>query len=229
MVEVWILDCEPLKEETVFQSEKKLLSFVRQEKIEKCKTMEGKILSLGAGILLRHMLEQVGLREKEISFTYKENGKPMLPETAGKQYYVNLSHSGNKAAGIVADFEVGIDLEKIKKEAKTEKIAKRFFTEKEAMWVLLKPEEEKLRFFRMWTRKECYVKVTGKGMKQDFASFEMLPFESTSEASDLEGWEQDGFFFRELFFSPDYALTIGGTKFFQGLTINHLDLTEKNY
>ncbi len=97
---------------------------------------------------------------------YKDkNGKPFVK--ADIKIGISISHSENVTAVIVAPFEkIGIDLEKIK-DFYPEKISERFFkkSEKES----IKNSED---FYKIWCKKESYVKMTGKGI------FQMTSFNS---------------------------------------------------
>lgn len=71
-----------------------------------------------------------------------------------------------------SDCEVGCDIEK-NADAPLE-VADRFFYSKEAEYI--KTEDDKNRaFFTLWTLKESYMKMTGRGMSLPLDSFEVLP------------------------------------------------------
>lgn len=105
----------------------------------------------------------------EPEYGFGRNGKPHF-----KNYPLqfNLSHSGEYVLCGVSDQEIGVDIQEIRNANKVS-LAKRFFSEGECM-ALERCESDKERshmFFRMWTRKEAYGKLTGQGiagtMKQD--------------------------------------------------------------
>lgn len=70
-----------------------------------------------------------------------------------------------------SDCEVGCDIEK-NADAPLE-VADRFFYSKEAEYI--KTEDDKNRaFFTLWTLKESYMKMTGRGMSLPLDSFEII-------------------------------------------------------
>lgn len=103
----------------------------------------------------------------------------------------NLSHSGDMVIMAVSAYPVGCDMEGTKTEkngTKEEKrsernlkIARRFFTEREQKAV---EEGGNEAFYRIWTRKESYIKMTGEGMKVPFLSLETCPELSKSLAEE---------------------------------------------
>lgn len=102
-----------------------------------------------------------------------ENGKPFLVD--GK-YHFNVSHSSDKAILAFSEREIGCDLEKIKDFDL--KVAKRFFSPTEYGKIASEedPERQKELFFRLWTMKESFVKLTGEGFGENgFPTFSPLP------------------------------------------------------
>ena len=65
---------------------------------------------------------------------------------------------------VVSPCEAGCDVERVK-EGRS-RLAERFFKEPENRWIRSFPEGEAqdIAFCRLWTLKECYMKVTGRGM-----------------------------------------------------------------
>ena len=114
-------------------------------------------LSLGAWRLMEEVLKQHGFSAEKV--TIGANGKP---ECEG--VYFNLSHSGDMVLCAVSDVPVGCDLEKVF-DAPLE-VADRYFSEKERRYIeeVQNFPEINRRFFRLWTMKESYLKMTGEGM-----------------------------------------------------------------
>lgn len=138
----------------------------RIRKILRCKQPMGRKQRLGAGLLLKQCLENNGLSEQEI--VYGDNGKP---EIEGMHF--NLSHSGEIVVCALSNETVGCDIEIIAN--MREGMAQRFFTEKEIHYLNSFHKEEKTEeFYRLWTMKESYMKMTGEGMKLALNRFEFL-------------------------------------------------------
>jgi len=73
----------------------------------------------------------------------------------------------------VSEKPIGCDVEKVK-EANL-KVADRFFTEKEVEYLnALDKDNRADAFFRLWTMKESYMKMTGEGMKLALDQFEFV-------------------------------------------------------
>ena len=93
------------------------------------------------------------------------------PEAEG--IFFNLSHSGHIVICATAEKEVGCDVEKIMEVP--EGVAERFFHPGESAYVnACVGAEREHRFFRIWTMKESYIKMTGEGMRLAFDRFELL-------------------------------------------------------
>ena len=114
-------------------------------------------LSLGAWRLLERMLKQHGISALDV--TAGANGKPAC---AGICF--NLSHCADLVLCAVSDVPVGCDIEKIT-DAPME-IAERYFSENERRYLSGAGDssERNHRFFKLWTIRESYLKMTGEGM-----------------------------------------------------------------
>jgi len=167
---VYITDITPLKQEGRFLRLYEKMPLYRKEKIDRLKSQEDKRRSLAAGLLLEYAMHLNQIPEREIEES--ENGKPSIKGRS--DFHFNLSHSGDKAMCIISDKEVGCDVEKIKDYNPS--IARRFFSDEENL-ILLNEEddlEKKQLFFRMWTLKESFIKVIGKGIALPLNEFSFI-------------------------------------------------------
>lgn len=114
-----------------------------------------------------------------VNLHYDENGKPLADNC-----YVSISHSGNMVAVCTGESPVGIDIEQIDRQRDTEKIARRFFCGKELDFVLGAPAE---RFYEIWTKKEAYSKIGGKGVVEIAAKFDVLSLEGYEFETEIVG------------------------------------------
>ena len=114
-------------------------------------------LSLGAWRLMEEALKRHGFSAENV--TIGLNGKP---ECEG--VYFNLSHSGDMVLCTISDVPVGCDLERVT-DAPLE-VADRYFSERERRYIdkARNHPEINRRFFRLWTMKESYMKMTGEGI-----------------------------------------------------------------
>ena len=101
-------------------------------------------------------------KEPHVSLAYKygENGKPYFQDLP---FYFNLSHSGDYVICVLSTEEIGADIQR-QGGKNTGKLAGRFYSpQEEAAIAQAKEAGEKL-FYRLWSRKEAYGKLTGKGV-----------------------------------------------------------------
>ena len=97
-----------------------------------------------------------------LQYRFGPHGKP---EIVDFPMYFSLSHSGDYVLCAVSDREVGADIQKLQA-AGFSKLASRFFTEAEyqALEKCVDEAERQKLFFRLWTKKETYGKLTGQGV-----------------------------------------------------------------
>ncbi len=146
----------------------------RREKILAATNESVRLQSLTAGNLLHYALcERLGAaRDKcgPFPINHEKGGKPYLTEYPGT--YFNLSHSGGYVLCALGDAPVGVDVQKITKVK--EEVAERFFTEKDRLVLAGQDGVERTAlFFRMWSVKESYIKLTGKGLQGGLDTFEI--------------------------------------------------------
>ena len=99
-------------------------------------------------------------------------GKPRI---AGHDaFHYNLSHSGLRVAIAWGSSPVGVDVQQMRPDIETEELARRFFTADEQAYIFEQPELTMLRFYRVWTEKESYLKYLGTGLKKSLTSFSVL-------------------------------------------------------
>jgi 4'-phosphopantetheinyl transferase len=124
------------------------------------------------------------------------HGKPRLATPDLSWLRFNISHSGELAMVAVAHGrEVGVDVELTREGRRLEGIAERFFDEAETAELRRLPgAERQASFYRLWARKEAYLKATAEGIAKGLASVNMLDLESRP------GWE-----LADLSVPPGYA------------------------
>ena len=116
------------------------------------------------------------LGSDEVMVNYGATGKPSI---TGAKKYISVTTTGDKMIVALSDSPVGIDGEYLPryKEGRTDyaMLADRFFSGEESEYVRSGATvvDEKERFMKIWTRKEAYVKCTGKGVA-DFPSFSVV-------------------------------------------------------
>lgn len=95
----------------------------------------------------------------ELVFAKSDSGKPYFKDSKVK---FNISHSrGYVACAVSIDEEVGVDIEATKlTNEKAQKLAKRYFSEKEINTVSNDPDA----FAKLWSEKEAEAKFYGKSV-----------------------------------------------------------------
>lgn len=177
MIKVYYSKVSPFLEEDTFFSQLAKIPADRKEKILRMKNKEARMRSLTAGLLLQYMLcEETGLdyeTAEPFQIRYGEKGKPYPARELSVHF--SLSHSGDYVCCAIGDGPVGIDIQqKTEGKERLERLAERFFTCSEKR-MLSECEKEQRRdlFFRMWSIKESYLKLTGEGLCGGLSSFEI--------------------------------------------------------
>ena len=118
------------------------------EKLNKVQSDVGKreILSI------RHLLNEFGFSDNDLY--YDENGKPML---SNKQN-ISISHSKLFSSIIISDFNVSIDIEKVRN--KIAKVSDKFIDYEYSFLGNLNNEVERLTL--IWCIKECIYKISNE-------------------------------------------------------------------
>ena len=170
MIHVYIADVRSLPDPKDNPEIMECLTDERKNKILRYVQAKDRKQSLGASLLLKKILEQHGCDISNI--TYGSYGKPEL-----SNIYFNLSHSYDYVVCIVGDKPVGCDIEKIGKVR--ERIAEYFFAENEVIYLNTFEGKERMHeFYRVWTMKESYLKMTGEGLAYGLKQVECR-FENT--------------------------------------------------
>ena len=124
---------------------------------------------------------------KQLQFSYGPYGKPALPG----ELRFNMSHSHGIALYALTDGrDIGVDVERVRADFTSDDIARRFFSPFEVESLCGLPAEDRVEsFFRCWTRKEAYIKATGRGLSQSLAGFDVTlgPGESAALLRTDEG------------------------------------------
>jgi 4'-phosphopantetheinyl transferase len=142
-----------------------------------------------------------------LKFAYGEFGKPWLE---GRLRF-NLSHSGALALlAVTEDNAIGVDVERIRPDFTSEEIARRFFSTSEVEVFNALPGEERVAaFFRCWTRKEAFIKATGRGLSQSLDAFDVTLAAGVPAALlRVEGDEASRWSICDLEVGTDYAAAV---------------------
>ena len=98
-----------------------------------------------------------------------EHGKPFL--TLQPRIHYNITHSGKYVMCIIADQEIGIDVQ-VHKKVNFERMLERMVPADMIREILDSDEPEKA-FFTQWVLREAYIKWTGEGLSRDLRTISM--------------------------------------------------------
>lgn len=189
MRRVYLLSITELEKPECFAYFLPLVEKERQEKVLRHMQNLDRACSLGAGLLLKYAadcwyrecektdasdqkchwrfitledIEGILPFEKQLTFYYGPKGKPYFKNLP---LFFSLSHSGNYVACGISDGEIGLDIQQYGKTS-VEKLGERFFTAEESTRIkaCMDPDEKLQTFYRFWTQKESYGKLTGSGI-----------------------------------------------------------------
>ena len=141
----------------------------------------------GRELLAYVLCGRYGVPAEEIGTASRERGKPYLTEHPEIEF--NISHSGDYVVIAFSDRPVGIDVQEMSATSDVDRLAKHVMTPKEYAH-FQEEEDRETAFYRLWVRKEAYIKRTGDGLYLDLRT---LP---------EEGW------YEEIAIAPQYACAI---------------------
>lgn len=221
MIHTYYMDVTQFEDKTLFQEKLKFLSPCRRHKIAQLQQEKDKWRSLGAGLALDHALKIYGngLRERDMEYVFGEWGKPSFQNYP--EIHFSLSHSGNYAVCSIGESPVGNDIERIRPGRL--KVADRFFTAPEREFLYGKDpvcaeggqgdksenrEEITQRMFRIWTMKESFLKVTGRGMTLPLQDFSVIVDGEAKVVDEGQRFDDVTYHMREYDEIPGYRMAV---------------------
>lgn len=98
-----------------------------------------------------------------------------MPPWNASDLRFNVSRSGGLGLlAVVPGVEVGVDVERVRPFPELERVASRFFSPGEVGRLRRLPPSLRVdAFYRVWTRKEAFLKARGEGLTRPLASFEV--------------------------------------------------------
>jgi 4'-phosphopantetheinyl transferase len=143
-----------------------LLDRREQERAARFRFPEDKARFVAGRGLLRHGLRRYAPRvPASIEMTYSSLGRPLISAAHDAPHF-SISHTRDLVAlAFAAEAQVGIDLEYMKPSVDMVELAERILSEDDFKSFQALPHSERLgSFYRMWTRKEAYLKARGEGI-----------------------------------------------------------------
>lgn len=190
---------------------KQLSNLISNEKKERMKRLLNSCdvnRTLIGDLLIRSLIcQKYKINNEEIRFKYNEYGKPFVENFS--DFHFNLSHSGEWVVCTTANFNVGIDIEKVS-EIEALKLAKEFFSADEFYDISNMNSDEQINYFYdLWTLKESYIKTIGKGLYTPLNSFSI---KKESRALILYKNIPKNFYFKQYNIDPNYKLSACATR-----------------
>lgn len=169
------------------QSGEGLLSADERQRLTRLRVADKATAFVAARSGLRLVLSRyLGVAPQDLRFQYNLHGKPFLE---GLPICFNLSHS--RAWGLCAltrEAAVGVDLEAVNPKLDYETLARSFFSPRENSWLQATPRWRRRRnFFRLWTRKEAWLKGQGGGFSE--RNLELEATHLSGRRSVADGWQ----------------------------------------
>jgi 4'-phosphopantetheinyl transferase len=164
---------------------------------------------VGRGAVRTILGDYLALPPESLRFSYSENGKPGLSGISTHLRF-NLSHSDRWGLLAVTEGrEIGADIERIRPEVETDKLAERFFSANErAALRLMSAPDRAAAFYRGWACKESLLKAWGTGLSRPLNSFDVdleLNHPAALEATRPDAGEAKRWSLRMLDIAEGYA------------------------
>lgn len=137
---------------------------IYQKILRKKHIFDQQATAIGYLLLIWGLKLEYGIVEQPELF-YNEFGKPFLKDYPN--IYFNISHTKKIVCCTLSNHEIGIDIEKVK--THSNKLMKFCLDETEYQTVI-KEDDPNLAFIKIWTKKESYLKCTGRGISHDLKS-----------------------------------------------------------
>lgn len=200
---------------------RKLWEFSEEDRVKRAKRYfceEDKKRCLMAGLLIKRLLQEHGCKVQN-GVLCNPYGKPYVVNDDG--LYFNVSHSGKWVVIASGETEIGVDVEKVC--PVNAGVLEMCFTQAEAKYIQKESGEEAIRFTKLWTLKESYVKYRGTGIGGQLKN---LSFYETERGFLMK--EDSNVSFSTFMWDKHYALSIcGREKVFNPREIYCQDVLEK--
>jgi 4'-phosphopantetheinyl transferase len=133
---------------------------VRAERMRHAATRSGFVATRSA---LRSLLGRyMGGDPTRFRLQYSTRGKPALDTQHEAGLHFSVAHSGGIALLAFARVEVGIDVERVRRLARAERVTERVFAGRTRALLESLPQAQRLdAFFAAWTQREALVKAVG--------------------------------------------------------------------
>lgn len=167
-VHLWCACHEEINDASLLKKYHSLLNNVEREQQQRFYFIKHQKRYLITRALVRTVLSfYSNITPKEWRFSKNQYGKPFIDHLlTDVPLYFNVSHTeGMIILAVSLEKEIGIDIENIDREIDWLQLAKKNFSPIEYEQLLaLSTNQQKERFFDLWTLKEAYIKACGMGL-----------------------------------------------------------------
>lgn len=167
---VFLLDLQDF-DDTVYRQFYGAVSSTRRQRADRYYRYEDAKRCVMSEALVQYVYRSVrkDIRPPEIVYPFR--GKPYVAND--ENFHFSVSHTGMFVAVGYAKEEIGIDIEQVNRPLDRKSIAASVFTQEEQRYIFSAPEEQVrlLRFAKLWTAKESYLKYLGRGFGKSPLSF----------------------------------------------------------
>jgi 4'-phosphopantetheinyl transferase len=148
--------------------------------------------SVSRGALRRILARALDRAPAEIRFGEGEHGKPRVLGRNERRVDFNLSHAAGMALiALTEGHPLGADVEQVAPMDDMPLVAERQFSREERQALFALPEAERLgAFYRIWTRKEAYIKAIGHGLSHPLDRFAVTLGKGDARLLHLDGDER---------------------------------------
>ena len=143
-----------------------LLPEWRRKKALSYKSQIDRVLCTKAYLLLQQGLKDEYGIEEELIFEYVSNGKPILRDYP--EIHFNISHCKRGILCVIDKRSIGCDIEEIESRLDLD-LCHDCFNDKE-ITEILSSSTPCLEFTKLWTMKESYLKMVGKGINDNIST-----------------------------------------------------------
>ena len=167
--------------------------------------------------VLRQLLANyLGIAPRALAFTAGPRGKPALSsDWRQKRIEFNVSHAADYALlALGLGNRLGVDIESVKRQVDYRALANRFFSAAEqAAFNKLPAGAACAAFYRVWSRKEAFLKATGQGLADGLSGFS-VPLGETSVQTRIRGTTDTGsdWFIYNVIAPPGYQTALVADK-----------------
>lgn len=144
-----------------------------------------------------------------IQFTYTDRQRPVFADADGISF--SITHARDLVAvAFVKDARIGIDIEYMERKVDLLGVAEKILSDDDFQVFQALPEDEKVSaFFRVWTRKEAYLKATGEGLTDALKKISVsLQAEEIGTVTDARDQGADNWRLHSLDLVPGYEACV---------------------